>query len=331
MNRTEGLETTLRLTHRSFNAETDIAAWVALDNIGFNADDVDDSNSVEAMSRWAYAVDPANTVLIETPDGELVARAYTWSYALDDGSWNHEVQAIVHPSWRRRGIGHALQAFLDDRAGEMAHARKARGETGTAYAYARCRDQIVDKATVLVDAGYKPVRYAFLMVRDLREHIPESALPEGIVVRTAGRDDMRGAWETWRESMRDRYGYSASQWTDDQYESFITYPGLDPNLWRIACDGSQIVGGCAILIDDDDKQTGPKRGWFDLVGVLRPWRGRGIGAAMVTASLRMLRERGFDQGIISLAADTPDAGFPLFEKLGFHMDRRSTHYRKVIG
>lgn len=321
----------LRLTHRQFRGDADIQAYVDLNNTCDRADDVDNVDTVEAACLWFATADLADPILIESVDGKLVARGSTDSRQLLTHEWLHDVEGRVHPAWRRKGIGRAVLRWLEVRAHEVAAGRTHERSNAPTILQAQVRDQIIGKTALFVSEGYRPTRYGYVMMRDLRESIPEVMPPLGIEIRPVRHNEMRQAWEAWRESFRDHFGYSESDWTDKHYEEFIAYPGLDPGLWRVAWAGDEVVGGCEIILGgEEDAILGVKRGWFDLIGIRRPWRRRGIARAAITSSLTMLRNIGIDEGALGVDALNPSHALPLYESLGFKVRKSTTIYQKKM-
>ena len=233
MNHHDTLQTILRplgLTYRHFRGDEDIQAFVDLNNICDRADDVDNVDTVEAMRPWLATIDPADSILIESAEGMLIARGSTGSRQLLTNEWLCDLDGKVHPAWRRKGIGRAMLHWLEGRAREVAAAQSHERGDSSVNLHVQVRDQIVGKTALFVNEGYRPTRYGYVMMRDLREPIPEVPPPAGIEIRPARHQDMRKAWEAWRESFRDHFGFSESDWTDKYYEGFIAYPGLDPRL-----------------------------------------------------------------------------------------------------
>ena len=73
----------------------------------------------------------------------------------------------------------------------------------------------------------------------------------------------------------------------------------------------------AVALDGSSNAIGTARllpvGRIGRMAVLRPWRGRGVGAALLEALLQLARERGIPE--VTLHAQTHAAGF--YRKFGF--------------
>ena len=59
------------------------------------------------------------------------------------------------------------------------------------------------------------------------------------------------------------------------------------------------------------------RGLVDNLGVRRPWRKRGLGRALLVASLRGLRERGQTEVALGVDAENLSGALRLYESVGF--------------
>jgi ribosomal protein S18 acetylase RimI-like enzyme len=65
--------------------------------------------------------------------------------------------------------------------------------------------------------------------------------------------------------------------------------------------------------------------------VARPWRGRGVGAALLTAAIERAREDGLHKLSLEVFPHN-DAAIALYRKFGFVEEgRRVRHYRRVSG
>lgn len=98
-------------------------------------------------------------------------------------------------------------------------------------------------------------------------------------------------------------------------DQFVLYPAHDPDGCFVAMVGDQPVGmvttTCFV-----------RSGWIGNLIVEPPFRGRGIGRALMEHGLDRLRRRGAET--VRLEADPP--GIPLYRKLGFVDEYESCRY-----
>jgi ribosomal protein S18 acetylase RimI-like enzyme len=108
-------------------------------------------------------------------------------------------------------------------------------------------------------------------------------------------------------------------------------PDTDLTLWQVAWAGDEVAGlVLPMIFPANNEASGIRRGWLDRVSVRRPWRRRGVAAALMAAALEALRERGMEVASLGVDADNPSGALGLYERLGFRVDRRSAAYRKAL-
>lgn len=95
----------------------------------------------------------------------------------------------------------------------------------------------------------------------------------------------------------------------------------------IAVDDSKIVGWCHIRPDRWEGFT--HAGWLGM-GVLKEYRGQGIGSALLHRSLGEARNRGLERVELSVFASNITA-IRLYEKFKFEVEGRKKKARKLDG
>jgi ribosomal protein S18 acetylase RimI-like enzyme len=108
-------------------------------------------------------------------------------------------------------------------------------------------------------------------------------------------------------------------------------PDTDISLWKVAWDGDEVAGvSINTVYAEENERLGINVGWLDQVSVRRPWRRKGVGAAVIAESLRLLRERGLDEASLGVDAENPTGALALYEGLGFTRHRAFRVYRKAL-
>jgi mycothiol synthase len=279
---------------------------------------------------WAPApgFEPAADLLV-VDDGERLVGAGHHEWRERDGKIVHAIELWVHPEHRRRGLGRRLLQASEARA----RATAARGRGGT-------RDLphvlSLSGATHLPftnrfaeAAGYAPVRYHFVMRRDLAEEIPDALLPAGIEVRPVTEDQHRRIWEADCEAFEDHW--EATVRTEADFVRMFANPDLDTSMWQVAWDGDQVAGSVQNAIyAEENARLGIDMGWLDHVSVRRPWRRRGVAGALISRSLRLLRDRGMAFAALGVDAESPTGAVGLYERSGFREHQRFVTFRKPL-
>ena len=173
---------------------------------------------------------------------------------------------FVAPAWQRRGIGAAMLRTLEARIG-----RDRRRGPGHLRGRSRSRPTAgnVGQAALLEQAGYAPIRYAFLMVRPDLEDQDDAPLPPGLEIREVRPEHLRAIWDADQEAFQDHWG--ASQRSEEDWIEFSRNPHLDPTLWRVAWEGDQVAGQVRSFINaEENRRYGRRRGWVEHISVRRP-------------------------------------------------------------
>jgi mycothiol synthase len=211
-------------------------------------------------------------------------------------------ELVVHPGYRRRGVGSALVRALLERVGPGGQLRLwAHGEHPAAALMAR-------------EHGFTEARVLWQMGRTLEDPVDEPSWPDGVTLRAfvPGRDE-----EAFVEVNNRAFAWHPEQggWTVEQVLQREAQPWFDP-------------AGFLLAVDDEDRLLGfhwtkihPNRlGEVYVLGVDPAQQGRGLGRALTLAGLRHLRERGMRSVMLYVEGDNAPA-IRTYEKLGFqHRD-----------
>jgi GNAT superfamily N-acetyltransferase len=287
--------------------------------------------SVEALTiDWSPTAryEPASDTRIAELDGRVVGAART-SWREREGAIIHVVQLWVHPDAQRRGIGSSLLSW-----GE-AHARAvAATHTGRAAELEHRFGGITSHENAASVAfaehhGYAPTRFHYEMRRDLAEPIAGAALPDGLEVRPVLPEHHRAIWDADAEAFRDHW--DAATVDEDDFARFFAHPDVDPSLWQVAWDGDEIAGSVINGINrGENEQIGLDIGWLDSVSTRRPWRRRGLAAALIARSLAVLRERGMTVAALGVDTESPTGALGVYERAGFRPVKTFAFYRKAF-
>ena len=192
------------LRFRLFDPARDYPAFVDLIREAHLADGVDYLPTVEAVRsdhEHHQEYDPRRDVVLAEIDGALVAAATT-DVRTRAGVGNHQVEGWVRPAWRRRGLGRALLGWTEARAAAVA---RVDGRPPERVLSAWPDEGQVGALALYESAGYRVVRYGFMMVRDLAEPIQDRPMPDGLEVRPVVEADHRRIWEADAEAFRDHW------------------------------------------------------------------------------------------------------------------------------
>ena len=266
-----------------------------------------DSTPEDLENDWAMeGFDPTSDAWVaEGPQG-LVGYAYA-----GDQFRTGELEADlwVHLEHYEPELGGRLLGLAERRAAALAVERGYEAPTLDVYCLATSRP----KRDLLRKHGYELKRTVYRMSVDLGGGLPASEpaeAPEGLEIRNfrPGIDE-QVMFETMHDAFVDHFRQS-----DEPFEAWKTrllgHPNFLPELWWLAWDDAGEAAGGVIAYDHGDL------GWIQGLGVRRPWRRRGLGAALLAHALAAFGARG--QSRVDLGVDAEGATRPLrlYERAG---------------
>lgn len=256
------------------------------------------------------------------PDGQLAGfahlgppdRAHLYSHG------------YVHPEHAGRGVGSLLVHLIDARADErLTRTNADAGERVILQQWLSARNPAAH--TLFAAHGYTCVRHLWGMTIDFTGEPQPPAWPDGITVRSCehgvyGEYDLRSAHAVAEEAFKDHWEHEAQ--TFEQFKThMIDIPTFDPTLWFLAMDGERVVGTaqCELL---------PDQGWINNVGVLRPWRGRGVALALLRHAFVEFYRRGMRKAGLGVDSQSLTGATRVYERAGMRVERQYDIYEKVL-
>ena len=98
---------------------------------------------------------------------------------------------------------------------------------------------------------------------------------------------------------------------------------FDPSVWLVAWDGDEVAGAALGEVVMPD-------GWIHHLGVRRPWRRRGVGAALTLAALGTFYRLGIQTVHLNVDAESLTNAHRLYRRLGFQVVGTYCNYRKKV-
>jgi mycothiol synthase len=255
-----------------------------------------------------------DTKLLFAPDGSLVACAFTPTPPPD--GFRMDVSGGVHPKWRGQGIGRELFAEQLVRAKQI-HRAEAPDAPWEVHVGANTEDE--SALRLYARFGLTPQRYWFEMEAPTGS-APEPDLPEGLRAVTYQPSMEAAVHAAHMEAFTDHWGFQHRP-LEDWAELNVRQVGFLPGLSLIGMDGDQIAG--YVLSYEH-----PTPGWFYIgqVGTRRPWRHRGLAAALLGRVLRRGAGAGMTIGSLGVDADSPTGAVGVYERVGFTVGQRGVTY-----
>jgi mycothiol synthase len=320
---------TLRVHPGGAEPATEMAA---IANATYVATGIDDLTTVADLENWlghtTAGFDPAQDLVLAEVDGALVGNGWVEWVDTTDGLREFRLSGYVHPDWQNRGIGRWLVAWQEERA--RTHPAAVATERPLVLG-TWASERNTRKLRLFAHAGYEQVRFFFEMRRPTLDDVNVPPLPDGLEMRPIADDraSQKRLWDADVEAFEDHWGgFDAS---DAAFEAWLTRPDHDPGLWVAAWDGDEIAGAVTnTIFAAENAAFGRAQGWMETVFVRRPWRRRGVGAALVARALLRLRDAGMTEAGLGVDSDNPSGALALYERAGFTIHMRSVAFRKPM-
>jgi mycothiol synthase len=248
-----------------------------------------------------------------------------WDKVLD-GEYLYSFFIHMKLEERGKGIGTAVAQHFMNRLIEISQEHPDSAEK---YFQSWGADTQTWYRGLLEKLGFKPVRYGINMVRPASQPVKVLPLPGNLEVRPVLPEDYRKVWEADAEAFRDHWGYVEQ--TEKNYQAFLEFPYFEPELWKVAWDGDQVVGMVRNYINAAENESfNRKRGYTENISVRRPWRRQGVARALLTQSIQMFIEMGMDETSLGVDTENPNGALNLYQSVGYQEARRFYTYRKPL-
>ncbi|HEY5169716.1 MAG TPA: GNAT family N-acetyltransferase [Thermoleophilia bacterium] len=227
----------------------------------------------------------------------------------------------VRPEHRGLALGDVLLDLIVARAAQLP-SRRPDGAVRRLVAWSEDHDHV--RRAALDGRGFQPVRQFYEMAMDLDEEPAPAQWSPGVTPRSfrPGLDEQY-VWEADGEAFSEHYLYQLRPFEEWRLHHLET-ADADPTLWWLAWDGEELAGYVTAVCGEHGAVVGD-------LAVRKPWRGRGIGRALLLAAFQTLRERG--QSVVRLMVDAQNVtnAVRVYEAAGMHVSRRFDVMEKPLG
>ncbi|MEO8330477.1 MAG: N-acetyltransferase, partial [Candidatus Nanopelagicales bacterium] len=215
------------------------------------------------------------------------------------------LKGFIRVSPEHQGVG--VETWFAEWGEQLA---QERGAQGIRWLVA---DRDASAHQLLGSRGYVHVRSLFTMRKDLRPGEILGAPPAAVTIRPYGDVDERVLFDIHQGSFARHWGFRPTSF--DSFNQELHAEDWDPSLVYLAEVGDQVVG-CVISCHYET------HGSILILGVLEPWRGRGIATALLNKSFAELGSRSAAEARLAVDAENVQGAVALYERAGMTIDRR---------
>jgi len=210
---------------------------------------------------------------------------------------------FVDPDHRTKGIGTLLLSWGERLAREL----------GAEGVRAEVPEGDLAGHELLHSRGFVQVRSGFTMSKTLADGEEVPPPPDGVRIRRSVDGDERALYEVHEASFADHWGFRPS--TFDAFNDSLHADNWDPSLVFLAEAGGGVVGHLVSVLDED-------AGFVAMLGVIKPWRGRGIATALLHRAFAEISTRDRTEVKLGVDALNPHGAVALYESVGMTVERR---------
>jgi mycothiol synthase len=249
--------------------------------------------------------------------------ADSWLY--DDGSaplavsWFEHIDdlgisvGVVAQGAKGRGLGRQILENGEQRARdrELARLQTFALEPDTAA------------ADLFTGQGFEPVRRFYEMAIELEAAPAAPLLPTGFTLQAFRTDDALPFYEALDSAFQDHWEHHSVPF-ERWWEEKQTAHGFDPTLWFLIRAGDEVA---AVIRNDPERSGG---GYVAAIGVTRPWRGKGLGRALLLRTFAEFWSRGVPRVTLGVDAESPTGATKLYESVGMTVESAAVVYEKAL-
>ena len=287
---------------------SDAAAVAELMN-AFDRAYVEEPDTLDAddVAAWWSRIEPERDARLYIADGGRLAGAATLS---DRNQGTLDLDAYVLPEHAGRGLGGAMVDWLEE---ETTRRGLDRAQTAALT---------VDAAAgrLLHGRGYEPVRRFYRMAIDLDGPPPAPEWPEGFEVSTFRPGDEAILHAVTEEAFAEHWGHEARDLEHWRRHTFGA-AWWDPSLVYLVREGDEVVAAELNAVRFGG-------GWVGTIGTRKPWRGRGLGRALLLEAFGEFHRRGESRVMLAVDAGNETGAIHLYESIGMRVVWQADVYEK---
>jgi len=217
----------------------------------------------------------------------------------------------VLPDHQGRGLGSTLVGWLEDET-------RARGTPSLAQAPLQSitRPQVYSPAAASGRFG------AYRMAVELDSPPPEPVWAGGFEVSTFRSGEEETLRAVIEEAFAEHWGHEERD-LDHWLQHTFAAPWWDPSLVYLVREGDEVVAAEVNAVRFGG-------GWIGTIGTLEPWRGRGLGRALLLEAFGEFHRRGEPRVSLAVDAGSETGATQLYESIGMRAVWQADVYEKRL-
>ena len=203
------------------------------------------------------------------------------------------------------------------------------GGARTVHAYAR--DNMEAHIRLYRSMGFRQVR-SFSIMRLRPDELPGDLRPcREVVLRPAdplgSEEDLRTLNALYNEAFSEHFDFRPE--TLEETRSWFEHEGYEDHVVFAFLEGRP-VGYVVASVSTDIAELEFKRGIISSIGVLKPYRRRGIGTALMLEAMRWLTSKGAEVVELGVDDENPTGAPAFYARLGFKRAYRHLTFEKEL-
>lgn len=302
---------------RAFRKGFDEEAYVRIYNAAFS--DYDDIRTMTVEEMKKNEASPSFSevgILFAEWNGETAGMVDAYVDKLREEEKGFIQSLAVLPGFRRKGIARALVKkaleSLKNRNMKFAEAWAQSGRQGCIHIFESFRFKSIRCTSMMKKSlGGIPSGIGENMKIDLRE------------MQLKNNDDIALLNRLDNEAFREHFNYRPRSIEETKY-NLLESPWFQNQKAFFAVFEAQPVGYIITAIDVKlIEEKGDKYGWIWDIGVLKPFRRKGIGIRLMIQGLQVLKGQGMEDALLYVDDQNPTGAIKLYEKTGFRVMREN--------
>lgn len=270
---------------------------------------------LSALTRIRGFEFPKNLFVVWDEDG-MAGFAMLWNGDPDNAPSDSFM--VVRP----RRDGHQIRPYLLDRLQDRHRDICSGRPKSSPLLWVHTEASDAESIRFLESEGYTAIRRHYTMEISLGA-LSRPADPDGFEIRAIAEDGLPTFHELLEETFAEHWGNTPETF-EEFYATSYERPDTRLDMWLVAWDDGNPAAVMLGRIKDGV-------GWVDALGVLKPYRKRGLGEALLRRALWMFQEEGVERALLGVDASNATGAVALYERAGMSSVRIFASYEKKVG